>query len=60
MCGSKTICSNSGKIVSIITIKDVNFMFPERLRALRRGQNITLKELANALNVSIGDLTEEV
>ncbi|WP_461239847.1 helix-turn-helix domain-containing protein [Paucilactobacillus sp. N302-9] len=25
-------------------------MFPERLRALRRGQNITLKELATALN----------
>lgn len=25
-------------------------MFPERLRALRRGQKITLKELANALN----------
>lgn len=26
------------------------YMFPERLRALRRGQNITLKELAAALN----------
>lgn len=25
-------------------------MFPERLRALRRGENITLKELATALN----------
>ena len=25
-------------------------MFPERLRALRRGDNITLKELATALN----------
>ena len=29
-------------------------MFPERLRALRRGQKITLKELAQALNEHLG------
>ena len=29
-------------------------MFPERLRALRRGQKITLKELANELNKNLG------
>ncbi len=29
-------------------------MFPERLRALRRGQKITLKELANELNQHLG------
>lgn len=29
-------------------------MFPERLRALRRGENITLKELATALNDHLG------
>lgn len=29
-------------------------MFPERLRALRRGQKITLKELAAALNEHLG------
>jgi len=30
-------------------------MFPERLRALRRGQNITLKELATSLNQHLSD-----
>lgn len=30
-------------------------MFPERLRALRRGQHITLEQLAAALNQTIGD-----
>ena len=29
-------------------------MFPKRLRALRRGQKITLKELAQALNEHLG------
>ena len=29
-------------------------MFPERLRALRKGQKITLKELANHLNQNLG------
>ena len=29
-------------------------MFPERLRALRRGQKITLRELANELNKNLG------
>ena len=29
-------------------------MFPERLRALRKGQKITLKELANHLNENLG------
>lgn len=29
-------------------------MFPERLRALRKGQKITLKELANHLNEHLG------
>ena len=29
-------------------------MFPERLRALRRGQKITLKQLAAALNQHLG------
>ena len=29
-------------------------MFPERLRALRRGQKITFKELAQALNEHLG------
>ena len=29
-------------------------MFPERLRALRRGQKITLQELAQALNEHLG------
>ena len=29
-------------------------MFPERLRALRKGRKITLKELANALNEHLG------
>ncbi len=29
-------------------------MFPERLRALRRGERITLKELAAALNENLG------
>lgn len=29
-------------------------MFPERLRALRRGQKITLKELAQVLNEHLG------
>ncbi|KRM12964.1 helix-turn-helix transcriptional regulator [Paucilactobacillus suebicus] len=28
-------------------------MFPERLRALRRGENITLKQLAEALNENL-------
>ena len=30
------------------------YMFPERLRALRQGQKITLKELAAALNKNLG------
>ena len=29
-------------------------MFPERLRALRKGQKITLKELAEHLNQNLG------
>lgn len=29
-------------------------MFPERLRALRKGQNLTLNELAQALNEHLG------
>ncbi len=29
-------------------------MFPERLRALRKGQKITLKELATHLNENLG------
>ncbi len=29
-------------------------MFPERLRALRRGQKITLRELCDVLNANLG------
>ena len=34
-------------------------MFPERLRALRKGQKITLKELATHLNENLGPMKSQ-